>query len=323
MVRDANGNRKRLTFLGLNGEPVANDFGIASYQWKMESEGQVIESRYDLEGHLVRNRPEFQFMVTRFGFDDQGMLKRMTNLGLDGEHITLDDAGAAHIEVQYDVQGRLVEWANYDDKGQLVIGMTGIAKILYEPSRYGMEQKASFFDQNHNPLSTRWGVHSVVYQFDAFGNVVDRRFLGVSNEPVNTKNGLGIEKTTYSSDGRYVHTTAYLDASENPIGFGPNQIHGTTVKIDHQGRPVKTYFRNLEGQIADGWYGYAIENRVFDQVGRLVAVTYLDAKGSKVDHTGLGVAEFSYSYNSSDELLQVEAYDKVGNKVDPTWNPDH
>lgn len=323
IVKDAHNRRKSLTFLGLNDEPVANDFGIASYHWKVESANQIVESRFDLEGNLVRNRPEFQFMVTRFRFDDTGMLERMTHLGLDGQHITVDDAGAAHIEVKYDSLGRLVEWANYDTEDQLVKGMTGIAKIRYEPSPYTTEQKAFFFDEKNNPMSTPWGVHGVLYQFDAFGNVVDRRFVGEFNNPVDTKNGLGIEKTHYTPDGKHVQATAYYDKTEQPIGFGANRIHRILVECDAQSELIRTSFRNLEGELVNGWYGYAIEEKVFDEKGRMVALRYMDSEKEMVNNEELGVAEFRYDYNCSDALEGFEAYNQESVKVEPIWNPVH
>ena len=133
---DEDGNRTSLIFLGLDKKPVANDFGIARYDWQLLDDGSVLEKRYDLTGNLVRNRPGFGYMITRFSYDVKGLLARMYNLGTDGKQITEDTAGIAITHIDYDQHGQFTRWLNLTAGGAPKRGMSNIAEIRYVPSDF-------------------------------------------------------------------------------------------------------------------------------------------------------------------------------------------
>ena len=321
--RNKKGERTTLTFYGLDGKPIENDFGIVKYHWVKDSNGHIIESRYNLKDELVRNRPEFQYMVTRFSFDGKMMLKEMTNLGLDGKHPTPDESGTVSTRITYDADGRFTEWANFDIDGNLIRGMTNIAKIIYRPSPYFSEQEALFIGKNDLPQHTNWGVHKVVYEFDDYGNEINRVYRDTLNKPTNSNSGLGMVKSTYTTDGMYLQRVSYYNKKGEPIGFGDNKIHGTKVNFDDKGRPVKTSFYNLDGIVANSWYGYATETTVFDDQGRIKSKMYLDAKGKLANNQEIGIARLEYIYTNGIELEAVQTYDAEGKEKQAQWNPGH
>lgn len=317
------GERIALTFYGLNGEPIENDFGIADYKWLKEPNSDVIESRYNLKNELVRNRPEFQYMVTRFSFNENDMLKEMTNLGLDGKRPIPDDSGVVKTKIKYDDEGRFIEWANFDVEGNPKKGMTNLAKIIYKPSAYFSEEVAIFMDEQGKPQNSNWGVHKIIYKFDTYGNQLGRVLKDTLDQPTNSRSGLGILKSTYTSDGKHLISSNYFDKEEKPIGFGDNKIHGIKVDFDNKGRPVNTSFYNLDGTIANGWYGYATEEVLFDEEGRLTARQYLDSNGELVNNQEFNIARFVYEYKNDVELESVKTFDAEGNEIKPQWIPNH
>lgn len=317
------GERKSLTFYDLNGKPIENDFGIASYKWQIAPNGDLIESRYNLKDELVRNRPEFQYMITRFSFDENDMLTEMTNLGIDGKQPTPDDSGVITTKIKYDDKGRFIEWANFDMDGNPIKGMTNLAKIIYKPSAYFSEEVAIFIDENDKPQNSNWGVHKIIYQFDAYGNQLGRVLKDTLDQPTNSRSGLGILKSTYTSDGKHLVSSNYFDKDEKPIGFGENQVHQLRVEFDDQKRPVRSSFYDLNGEIANGWSGYATEELHFDENGRLTVRQYLDSKGNLVNNQDFDIARFVYEYTNDVELQSVKSYDAQGKEIKPQWDPDH
>ena len=317
------GERIALTFYGLNGKPIENDFGIVTYHWETQLNGSVIESRYNLKGALVRNRPEFQYMITKFVFDQDNMLTAMTNLGLDGKQPTPDDSGVISTRIKYDEKGRFVEWANFDAHGNPIKGMTNLAKIIYKPSAYFSEEVAIFMDEHGKPQNSNWGVHKIIYTFDTYGNEIERTLMDTLNLPTNSRSGLGILKSTYTSDGKHLITSNYFDKDDKPIGFGENQVHQLRVEFDDQNRPVRSTFYDLNGNIANGWSGYATEEVLFDEQGRLTVRQYLDSNEELVNNQAFDIARFVYEYMNDVELQSVKTYDAESNEIKPQWNPNH
>lgn len=321
--RNGKGERTNLNFYDIHVNPVENDFGIAKYIWVTEPNGDVMERRYNLKDELVRNRPEFQYMVTRFSFNTAKMLVGMTNLGLDGAQPTADDSGAISIRITYDADGRFITWTNFDADGSPVKGMTNIAKIVYKPSPFSTEQEAKFMNENDLPQHTNWGVHKVVYEFDGYGNEIKRFYKDTLNQPTNSNSGLGMVKSNYTKDGMHLQGVSYYDKEKKPIGFGENQVHELRVEFDENSRPICTSFYDLKGNLVNGWYGYATEATVFDSQGRIVERNYLDSNNKLVNNQEFDIARFVYQYKNEVELESVQTFNADGKEKGPQWNPNH
>jgi len=315
--------RTGLTFHNIAGDIIDNDFGIAKYVWETLPNGDVMEWRYNTKDELVRNRPEFQYFVTLFSYNTHGLLAQMTNFGKEGKTPTPDEANVVTTKVGYNAHGQFTEWSNYDGEGRLTRGMTNIAKIAYIPSHFFAEQEAAFIDENNGPQLTNWGVHKVVYRFDEHGNEVGRAFLDTEDRPTNSNSGIGIIRTTFSSDGRFLATRSFFDKDGNPIGLGANKIHEYKTQFDAEGRPIRGFYHNLEGRLVNGSGGYAIEENHYDERGRLAERSYLDADENPVNNTQIGVHRFEYQYKNGTDLEAVNTFSVNGKKAQPNWSPNH
>lgn len=322
-VLNGKGERTGLTFYDIEGNIIENDFGIAKYVWETLPNGDVMEWRYNAKDELVRNRPEFQYFVTLFSYNAHGLLAQMTNFGKEGKTPMPDEANVVTTKVRYNASGQFMEWSNYEGDGKLTRGMTNIAKIAYIPSDFFAEQEAAFIDENNEPQLTNWGVHKVVYRFDEQGNEVRRTFLGTEDRPTNSNSGIGIIRTTYSSDGRFLATRSFFDKEGNPIGLGANKIHEYKTQFDAEGRPARGSYYNLESKMVNGSGGYAIEKNHYDEKGRLVERSYLDADENPVNNTQIGVHRFEYQYKNGTDLEAVNTFSVNGKKAQPNWSPNH
>ncbi|PCE66256.1 hypothetical protein [Sediminicola luteus] len=321
---DGQGHRKSLVFLGLNGERVENDFGIAKYKWTQGSDGSVVEKRYDLNGKLVRNRPGFGYMITRFEYNSQDLLYQMTNMGHTGEQPSPDEAGVVYTQIGYDTHGRFSQWLNLDYNGRPIKGMSEIAQIKYIPSEYSGEGEAEFIDENGNPQFTRWGAHRVVYQFDKHGNEVLRQFKGLKNEAINVNNGIGQIKTQWNPSGTQTLHRAYYDKDDNPIGVGDHNLHQFETELNGNGKPITITSKDLNGRaVINPSTAYATEKRLYDDQGRLIERLFLDSEGQPIDHAVWQIAQIKYSYYAEHGLKAVNYFDAKGQSRKPQWNPAH
>lgn len=321
---DEKGQRTALVFYGLDGKPLDNDFGISRYEWSVREDGEVIEHRYNTAGELMRNRPGFGYMVTRFAYDARGLLTRMYNLGESGVELTADEAGVAMTQITYNRHGQFSGWLNLDTEGQPRRGMSNIAEIVYEPSKYSSEQVAVFNDADGSPQTTGWGAHKVVYEFDRYGNAVARFHYGVDGLPVNSTSGIGQIKSTWSEGGAYRLKDQYFDKDGNPVASSYSGVHAIVTKLGSNGRPQSITYQDLDGKpVVHKGQGYASEQLAFDGQGRLVSRRFVDTEGNLVDHGTWGVARFEYKHAADSGLVSVRSYTAAGEEKLAAWNPAH
>ncbi len=321
---DGKGRRTALVFYGLDGKPLDNDFGIARYEWGVREDGEVIERRYNTASELVRNRPGFGYMVTRFAYDARGLLTRMYNLGESGEELTPDEAGIAMTQITYNRHGQFSGWLNLDMQGKARRGMSDIAEIVYEPSKYSSEQVAIFNDADGSPQTTGWGAHKVVYEFDRYGNAVARFHYGVDGLPVNSTSGIGQIKSTWSEGGAYLLKDRYFDKDGSPVASSYSGVHAIVTSLGSNGRPRSITYQDLGGNpIVHKGGGYASEQLEFDGQGRLISRRFVDTNGSPVDHGTWGIAKFEYEYSEGSSLVSVRSYTAAGEEKLAAWNPAH
>ena len=318
------GERASLKFLDLKGNLTENDFGIATYQWEELSPHSILEKRYNLQNELVRNRPEFQYMITRFDFDRRGLLQTMTNLGESGERITADEAGVVTTQLLYDDARYLLSWKNLDSLGKPVNGLTGMAEIKYKPSGYFAEQEASFWGPEGEPILTPWGVHRVVYEYDPFGNQTTRLFYDQKGERTQSRSGLSLLRMTWTDDGQHMSETAFFDKFDQRISIGKSTVHSYKVDFDINGNPIKTCFYSVGDSktIYEG-LGYFCEEVLFDKKGRKSGLRFLDKSEKLTLNNFLGLARICYTYNSMDELIDVQFLDENNIPVTMEWQASH
>ncbi|RDY57744.1 hypothetical protein [Flagellimonas nanhaiensis] len=321
---DDNGDRTSLKFYGVDGNPIENDFRIASYEWKTNLDGTVVEKRFDIDGNIQRNRPGFGYYITKFTYDHRGLLRLMTNLGKEGKEITPDDAGIAHTKIGYDNNAFFVQWLNLDKNGKPKRGMSNIAEIKYTPAPLYEHESATFVDADGKPQTTNWGAHIVKYTFDNYGNATSRSFYGIDGKPVNANNGVGLIKTTYTADGMHQVNRAYFTMNNVPTHINGTEIHEVRTDFNTNNKPVSRSFYNLsDSMVNDSSLGYATEKWIYDSQGRLIERQFLDIQGKMADHSTWGIARMVYTYLNDTELKSVDYYKANGSKDQAVWNPRH
>jgi hypothetical protein len=317
------GKRIEAWFMGFDGEPLEDHFGIARYVWTVDRFDVVTEWRYNLAGDVVRNRPGFGYMVTRFHYDLDGLLTRMENLGANGDALTPDASGTVATEIGYNEHSQFQLWRNLGMDGQSRRGMSALAEIRYDPGLYYSEAQADFIDADGTPQTTRWGAHRVSFDFDRFGNVVLRRFFDVNGDFTDVEFGVAETRYEWSDDGSVQLEEAFFNVAGEPVNRINNGVHAYQSQTDSAGRVTEIRSVDAAGRLViDDNTGFAVERTRFDTAGRRTATFYVDGDGDPVDHAVWGYAQVIYHYDNT-ALSDAIFRNADGDRVDARWNPDH
>src|SRR5690606_28216439 len=115
---DEKGNRIKLHFENLNGEKVQSAWNMSDYNWQINTDGTVIEKRFNLNAESVPMRPDLLFYTVKLIFDENGNIVLMQNINDDGSLLE-NASGAAQDKLEYDEKGAFMSWAVLDKNHQL------------------------------------------------------------------------------------------------------------------------------------------------------------------------------------------------------------
>ena len=281
---DAKGRRSALRFYDAAGEPVESGWGIASYHWRIDPDGSVVEWRKDARGHPVAIRPRFDFGVLRLHYDARGDIALMQNLSRDGG-LRENGTGVAQDRLAFDRRGRFLGWNVLDARGRPRRGNgPNVARGIVTPDRWGYEAAVRFEGEAGEPIRNAygWGGSRTVY--DDFGNWRARSFYDEQGRPL---------KIAHLGYHRYVFE---WDAS-GLLNLGMRYL-------DTEGRPVPHLER-----------GYAEIEYRHDERGNTTAILFLDTAGRPVARTDTGVAQIERRYDSTDRLVEERCFDADGRRV--------
>ncbi|MBD8524253.1 hypothetical protein [Pseudomarimonas arenosa] len=191
----AGGQRTALQFFDAEGQPVESEWGIQRYQWQSDSQGRIIEQRFNLANEQVRIRPEFEFFEVRLTYDRDGLLSFMHHYGKDGQP-TNNSSGAGIDRIVYDLNGNFVRWQVYDKDGNAVEGnepMVHQGEDLYD----GLGNKIGLrgFDRHGKRIAFSDGSYEIRTVYDRFGNQSEFRILAEDGSLA------GHLRHEYSADG--------------------------------------------------------------------------------------------------------------------------
>lgn len=116
---DNKGFKNTLIFYNLEEQPMASNWGIATYNWTKHKK-LIIEKRYNIENQPVNVSPYFDFGTTGILLDKKGAPKAHYNLNEQLE-VTNNAVGIASYQDTYDAIGNHVTYTYHDDKGDLAL----------------------------------------------------------------------------------------------------------------------------------------------------------------------------------------------------------
>lgn len=305
--KDSHGRNIKLTFLNEAGETAVDMFGVQHYIWLHQTDGSIIEERFDAKGDIVALRGQFELQRTRMFFDEQGYFKILQNIDDTGNMVNTEN-GVAQYHYYYDKQGRFDRWEVYDASGNKAIGPSNTSGEQNIHDQYDLKNIV-FFDTNGDP-ATHWsGAQIWHFEVDRFGNRIVLEFQDDNGKPMNANNNYAKRVWEWSSDGRFLLSESYFDENGQPINHKLSGVH----KVIHS--------RNEKGVIVNS-KRYDTNHNLVEQVKRNNQTKYYTNLAGiispNLEYLGRGeissedakiLKHYKFTYENN-KILKIQYFDK-------------
>ncbi|HEY5953159.1 MAG TPA: hypothetical protein VIT18_02275, partial [Terrimicrobiaceae bacterium] len=136
-------------------------------------------------------------------YDERGRQTTIAYLDVSGNKTLHKDGyhiAATEFDDTVDSDGHTKNrWCYYDVDGKPVeYGPTGAYMTLSVFDSNGHVVETAYFNRERKPAVSRSGNHKVRQSFDVAGNLIERRFLGLNDEPVDSADGISSELAVYN-----------------------------------------------------------------------------------------------------------------------------
>ena len=243
---DQQGRRIELSYLGVEGAPVNNDWGIHRYHWRHLDDGSVIETRYDLDGGEVPIRPGFEFKTIRLSYDANGFTRLMQRVD-DGGQLVGEAGEFAQDRFTYSPGGGLVQYDVLDAKGAPAGNHQDISSGLLTFTAQGYEHIASYQGADGNPARTDHGWWQSERAYDRFGNLTLNAFQSLDGSPRdNPKTGYATAVIEWHDDGMRRKSMRYFDESGKATNHSGRGYHAVFYDYDENGRALEQRYTTDE-----------------------------------------------------------------------------
>ena len=197
---------------------------------------------------------------------------------------------------------------------QTTIKKSDIARHAFEYDENGFVVKVIYMRDNRNtPVLDADGIGGLEYTLDAFGRLLEMRFLGLRGEGyVATK--LNIAGKRYSYDDAYhLIRVEYI----NPRGQPEFNDQGWMIaenEFNARGNLVKQSFFDANGRLFSGNGGCAWAEWEYDHLGNKVLESYFDTDGQPVACSD-GYASLEKAYDGQGNVTKMAFFDTRGRPV--------
>jgi hypothetical protein len=331
---DEHGNQTVITYLGLDGKPIALADGYATLKWSYDVHGKMIRMRlYGVNGERVLSKKDGHHGWDA-DYDEHGNQTVETHLGLDGKPIALAD-GYATMKSTFDARGKITRRTFHGVNGEPVLSeQYGSYGWDAEYDEQGNQTVETYLGLDEKPMALADGFATVKATYDARGKMTRMRFYGVTGEPVLSKkdgnhgweadydkqgnrtvityigptslaDGYATVKSTYDAHGKEIRRT-FHGVNGEPVLSKEYGNHGWEADYDEQGNRTVVTNIGLDGKpttIADG---YVTMRSTYDADGKEVRRTFLGVNGEPVQHK-----DGYYGWDAD--------YDEQGNRTVETY----
>lgn len=296
--RDANGRIIRTDYMGYDGQPIANRFGVSTEVYNYTPYGHTYSSlkyfdpdgrpivgkenyhaeviKYDVWGNHTEQRffdcdgspcySDANYSICLFEFDSRGNQVKSQYLGADSTAVICSYGWSSCID-KYDRLGRNTEKYFYDEQGAPAAVNDGfaIAKLEYDGSN--RIKRWEVFDKDGQPTYHKEGFHRAVFEYDAAGYQVKYTTYDVSGRRCFSSKNFSEYRLEYDKYHRVVKVE-YFDTEGRPC-LSDQYYHKMCLTYDARGNRIKEEFFDTEGNLTLNQQGYAIYELGYDNSGNL------------------------------------------------------
>ena len=329
---DARGNTVEETGEGQQpGEPAAGHSGITRWRYEYDAwNRRTREATFGLQNEPVPGMDGACVEVKRF--NEHGNWLGSTWLDPAGQPAPCKQ-GYSSVTVKYDERSRRVEQTYLDAAGQPATGSDKTHRWTKRYDDHDNVARRDFFDTSGR-LTVGAGEYAAEeWDHDARGKETRTTYLGPDSKPTMQPAGYATIRRAYTSAGLETRTD-YLDDHGEPVlsnagscslvraydevgrlrtqtwvGVPGQTAESTAIRTYRNGLPVLTRYQDANGKLVNSAYGYAQEDKDYDEAGAITRAAYHDAAGTPVCGP--------YGYASATVVSKVVTYyDRAGRASD-------
>jgi hypothetical protein len=216
---DNEGNRVQMMFLGRDGSMIEDNNGIHFWNWTRLPDGTIKETRGNLKDEEVVLSSLYPFYELRFTYDENGYITRMANFRNDSLYNctaeSCGEGGVAYFTFSPDESGNVGKIEIFNKEGQRSTHL-GWSQCVLKYDKDGNVTQRSFLDVNDEPV-TGEQMPVIMYDYDEHGALTEIRNYGAVEELKNNPlTGAAITRYTYDDAGR-LKSTHFYDSENNEI----------------------------------------------------------------------------------------------------------
>ncbi|MFM7148358.1 MAG: protein kinase domain-containing protein, partial [Gemmataceae bacterium] len=262
-----------LSFVGARNRPVTHPFGYAQIKRRWDALGNLLEESYlDLAGNLARGT---RGAGLRWTYNADGNPTLMETFGLDRKP-------TSGYRMSYDDRGNLVTMAN------LTPQTTGPVRFHFDYDSRDNCIRTRYFDAADKPIADPGsGSYGVERSHDDQGRVVTAVYLGQDGKPA---------LALANSEGGFLTRRKYVQ---------------TRYAYNDRGQVTEESYFGFRGEPVTDAGGVASYRYKFDDAGRNTELALFGPDGSPVNNSQ-GIARTVWTYDDQGRLEETASFDAGG-----------
>lgn len=215
-----------------------------------------------------------------YKLNSNGLIIREGYLDRTGKGLLLKN-GIAAIDYGIDAPtGRVNAITFRDEKNNLILGNSGVAKATSVYDERGNMTEVAYFGVDGKPVLSKDGYAKFTSVYDERGNELEIAFFGINNEPVLSGSGFAKAIREYDERGNRIAGTVYgVDGKPTLTADGFATIRRV---FDARGNNTEIAYFGLKNKPVLHRRGYTKEINTFDVYGNITETQYLDLNGNQV-----------------------------------------
>lgn len=259
-------------------------------------------------GSIIRKTMEYD----RSGYVIREMFRRDNIGGRDRKGTPAQDKkGRWGFSYVRDNLGRVTE-VRYLDKNGNAMSVQGVSAEYTDYGDTPYPVKATFVDENGNPVLGPYGVAFDIVSYDKYFKPVKWSCYGTEGERVlHTNHNVSEVVHTYDEDSGFLTSSSYYDTELAPCLCKDGYFRESYV-FDSKGRAAECYYYDVRGERTTCSNGYSGCYAEYCDDGQLSKQTYVDAENKPTIDSYYNVYGYKYSYEDG-LLTRTDFLDSEGN----------
>ena len=300
-VRDSKGRAIEIHYLGFDGKPKANKYGLAIKKFEYDqNDNWTNVSYFSANGELssdgngcpvvVLDNDKYGNRIKETYYDGNGGLALRTDVNVSGFSYIVGN-------------GLRLKQSYLGIDGNPCYSSNGYAAVRYEYDENGYETKLFLLDIEDSPIFTAFGYAQYTCKNDSKGNRLEVSFLDTENQLIERKDGYAKCVMEYDSLGN--QTSIFYYDTKDSLCITTDGYAGTRFVYNEQNRIVQLTNYGTENQPVESNYGTIVMKLKYNVQGNEVERTYYQEDGQtlKLNKEGFAIKKTEYDDNGNEILI--------------------